>query len=255
MVLDPVVRFSSRVRDYVRYRPSYPAEIVPLLERECGLTRKSTVADVGSGTGLFAKLLLDLGCGVIGVEPNSGMRQAGEEYLAHYANFTSQDGQAEHTGLPGHSVDLITAAQAFHWFQPDAAREEFRRILKPGGWVVLIWNERLVPPDGFLAGYEELLQTYASEYGKVDHRRIGPAALTAFYNDQNWHGTAFEYAQEFDLEGVRGRLLSSSYAPQAGSEQHEPMMHMLSELFRRFQADGYVSFLYETRVFYGRLNA
>jgi ubiquinone/menaquinone biosynthesis C-methylase UbiE len=225
------------------------------MERECGLTRDSKVADVGSGTGLFAKLLADFGCHVTGIEPNADMRHAGEEYLAQYPNFTSHEGQAEHTGFPDHGADLITAAQAFHWFQPDPSREEFRRILKPGGWVVLIWNERLVPADGFLAGYEQLLQTYAPDYGEVDHRRIGPAALNAFYSHQNWREAAFEYVQYFDLEGVRGRLLSSSYAPQAGSPQHEPMLNMLSQLFERFQVEGRVPFNYETRVFYGRLTS
>jgi ubiquinone/menaquinone biosynthesis C-methylase UbiE len=255
MGLDPLVRFSSRVQHYIRYRPSYPVEVIALLERQCGLNPEFNVADVGSGTGLFAKLLLDSGCRVIGVEPNADMRQAGEEYLSQYLSFTSQEGQAERTGLPDNSVDLITSAQAFHWFQPDAAREEFRRILKPGGCVALIWNERRVPPDGFLAGYEDLLQTYAPEYSKVDHRRIGPTALGAFYTHQNWNESAFEYVQEFDLEGLRGRLLSSSYAPQEGSAQYEPMMGLLTELFRRFEVNGQVSFMYETRVFYGRLNA
>jgi SAM-dependent methyltransferase len=255
MDLNPLVRFSSRVQHYVRYRPSYPVEVIALLGRQCGLNPKFSVADVGSGTGLFAKLLLDSGCRVIGVEPNADMRQAGEEYLSQYLSFTSQEGQAERTGLPDSSVDLITSAQAFHWFQPDAAREEFRRILKPGGCVALIWNERRVPPDGFLAGYEDLLQTYAPEYSKVDHRRIGPTALGAFYTHQNWNESAFEYVQEFDLEGLRGRLLSSSYAPQEGSAQYEPMMGLLTELFRRFEVKGQVSFMYETRVLYGRLNA
>lgn len=250
MGLDPLVRFSSRVQHYVRYRPSYPAEIRPLLERECGLNGHSVVADVGSGTGLFANLLLELGCQVIGIEPNADMRRAGEEYLASYPNFISHEGQAERTGLADGSVDLITAAQSFHWFQPDSAREEFRRILKPGGWVILVWNERRVTPDGFLAGYEELLQTYAPEYPAVDHRRI-----TAFYANENWQRAVFDYVQHFDLEGLRGRLLSSSYAPLVGTPQHEPMMQALTELFYRFQVEGQVSFLYETRVFYSRLTS
>jgi len=241
MSLDPLVRFSSRVQDYVRYRPSYPGEIIPLLVRECGLAPESVIADVGCGTGLLAQLFLKFGCGVIGVEPNAGMRQAGDEFLAEYKNFASLEGQAERTGLPDASIDMITVGQAFHWFQPEPARQEFRRILKPCGWVVLVWNERRVTPDGFLAGYEDLLRQYAPEYAVVDHRRIDANALRAFYEHENWGSATFEYVQEFDLAGASGRLLSSSYVPQPGAAQYQPMMNRLVELFDRFQVNGRVS--------------
>ncbi len=253
MGLDPLNRFSSRVQDYVRYRPSYPAEIVPLLERECGLTQTSRIADVGSGTGLLAQLFLSFGCSVTGVEPNAEMRRAGEEFLAGYPAFTSVAGQAERTGLPDASVDMITAGQAFHWFQPDAARQEFRRILKPGGWVVLIWNERRVAGGGFLAGYEDLVREYAPEYGVVDHRRIGADAISTFFEHHHWRLSEFEYVQEFDLAGARGRLASSSYAPRPGAAQYEPMMNRLVELFDRFQVNGRVSMIYDTLAYFGQL--
>ena len=253
MGLDPLVRFSSRVQDYVRYRPSYPQEIVPLLVRECGLTQTSRIADVGSGTGLLAQLFLKFGCKVTGVEPNAEMRRAGEEFLAGYPAFSSVAGQAERTGLPDGSVDMITAGQAFHWFQPEETRREFRRILRPDGWVVLIWNERRVTSDGFLAGYEDLVREYAPEYGVVDHRRIGAEAITAFYEHDRWRLAEFEYVQEFDLAGARGRLASSSYAPQPGAAQYEAMMNRLDELFKRWEVNGRVSMVYDTLVYFGRL--
>jgi SAM-dependent methyltransferase len=250
--LNPTGRFSSRVDDYRRYRPSYPPAIVPLLERECGLNANSTVADIGSGTGLLAKLFLDFGCHVIGIEPNREMRQAGDLFLAEYARFSSMDARAEHTELPDSSMDLVTAGQSFHWFNVDSARSEFSRILRREKWVALIWNEREVT-GGFLTGYEELLQRYAPDYSNVDHRRIGTDQISAFYGHPNWKLARFPNVQEFDLEGVRGRLRSSSYAPNPGESSYEPMMRELSELVEKYQHNGRVAFLYQTNMYYGTL--
>lgn len=253
MATDPTRRFSSRVEDYVRYRPSYPAGVIELLERECGLTPASVVADIGSGTGLLAELFLRLGCSVYGVEPNEDMRAAGERSLGSFLHFSSVAGRAEQTTLPAASADFITAGQAFHWFVPDQARAEFARILRPGGWVVLVWNERLVTADPFLAGYEALLDQYAPDYAQVDHRRIDAAAIARFFGHDSWRHAAFENQQLFDCEGLFGRLRSSSYAPQPGSPAYEPMMRDLRDLFDRCQQRGRVAFLYETKVYYGRL--
>src|SRR5712691_7831802 len=139
---DAKQRFSNRVADYVRYRPGYPPAVLDLLRTDCGLRPDHVVADIGSGTGILSKLFLENGNRVFGVEPNAEMRQAGEEYLASYDGFSSIEGSAESTTLADSSVDFITAAQAFHWFDPQAARREFARILKPGGWVVILWNDR-----------------------------------------------------------------------------------------------------------------
>ena len=253
MATDPTRRFSSRVEDYVRYRPSYPAEVVRLLERECGLTALSVVADIGSGTGLLAELFLRLGCEVYGVEPNKDMRLAGDTILGSSPTFHSIEGRAEQTTLPAASVDFVTAGQAFHWFAPDQARSEFARILRPGGWVVLAWNERLVTADPFLAGYEALLHTYAPEYDQVDHRHIDAAAIARFFGHDSWHQAVFKNRQSFDSEGLCGRLRSSSYTPQPGSPEYEPMMQGLRHLFDECQRDGHVAFLYETKVYYGQL--
>jgi SAM-dependent methyltransferase len=251
--LEPTKRFSSRVDDYARYRPSYPAEMMALLARECALSAGSVVADIGCGTGLLAKLFLDFGCRVIGVEPNAEMRGAGDRFLSAYDKFGSVDARAERTGLEDASVDLVAAAQAFHWFDAVAARREFLRILRPPGWVVLIWNEREVPERGFLRGYEDLLNRYAAEYGRVDHRRIDSERLAEFYGHTGWKLATFSNAQQFDLTGVRGRLESSSYSPRSDTPAYQPMMADLEQLFASHQVNGLVPFVYETKVYYGCL--
>jgi SAM-dependent methyltransferase len=250
--LDPTGRFSSRVDDYIRYRPSYPHEIVPLLARECGLSADSSVADIGSGTGFLTKLFLDFGCAVSGVEPNKEMREAGERLLARYKIFTSIDGRAEHTGLADSSVDLVVAGQAFHWFDVPAARTEFRRILRGPRWVALVWNERLEDSE-FLAGYEALVRRYGPEYGQVDHRRIDAAKIGDFFQHRDWKLATFPNVQHFDWIGLRGRLQSSSYAPRPGDANYEPLLQELKRLFEAHQKGGRVDFAYETKLYYGRL--
>ncbi len=250
--LNPTGRFSSRADDYARYRPSYPLEIVPLLARECGLDASSTVADIGSGTGLLSKLFLDFGSRVIGVEPNREMQEAGDQALLHYARFSSKDGRAERTGLPDGSVNLVTAGQAFHWFDLEAARAEFRRILRAPKWVALIWNEREVA-GGFLKGYEEMLHRYAPDYARVDHRQIGEEQISAFFGHRDWKLATFPYVQSFDLDGVRGRLRSSSYAPPPGDRSYAPMMDELTRLYAKYQANNRVEFRYNTNMYYGIL--
>ena len=250
--LNPTGRFSSRVDDYVRYRPSYPQEIISLLERECGLNASSAVADIGSGTGFLTKLFLDRGCSVRGVEPNAEMRRAGDAFLSGYPNFQSLDGTAEHTGLPDASLDLVAAGQAFHWFDPAVARAEFRRILRPPRWVVLIWNERRVSGP-FLEGYEALLNRWAPEYKVVDHRRIDSNLLREFFGSDDWELATFDNEQIFDFAGLRGRLMSSSYAPQPDSDAFEPMMAELEGLFQAHNDSGAVRLMYDTVVYYGKL--
>ncbi|HTR36823.1 MAG TPA: class I SAM-dependent methyltransferase [Bryobacteraceae bacterium] len=253
MSLNPTERFSSRVADYVRYRPSYPPGIVPLLARECGLTSESVIADVASGTGLLARLFSESGYRVIGVEPNAEMRAAGDVFLAAFPKFRSVDGRAEQTGLPDTSVDLITVGQAFHWFDAAATRREFRRILRPPRQVALIWNERIVPTSGFLKGYEDMLHRYVPDYGKIDHRQVDAQRIAAFFGHSDWTLAVFENAQEFDLEGVSGRLLSSSYAPDGSSPNYQPMLDELERIFAAHNLNGRVSFLYDTKVYYGEL--
>ncbi len=254
MDTDPTRRFSSRVQDYIKYRPSYPEGVLALLIRECGLRPESQVADIGSGTGISAGLFLRMGCEVWGVEPNRDMREAAERLLADFPRFHSVDGRAEATGLADHSIDLVVAGQSFHWFDQDRARTEFQRILQPPGWVALIWNERLVSGQ-FLEQYEALLGRYSSDYAKVDHRAVGAPAMDRLMGEGRWRVAGFPNEQRFDLEGLLGRLHSSSYAPEPGSPHYEPMNQEIAQLFDKCQEDGTVAFLYETKMYYGVVGA
>jgi SAM-dependent methyltransferase len=248
--VDSINRFSSRVDTYVRFRPSYPGQIVETLERDCGFTRNSIVADIASGTGIFTKLLLEHGNRVFGVEPNAEMRRAGEEFLAGYPNFTSVTGTAEATTLPSSSVNFVTAAQAGHWFDRQKSRQEFRRILKSGGWAVLVWNERKTDSTPFLREYEDLLLRYGTDYREVRHEHT---VVAEFFDPLPFQERTFDLQQVFGYGGVEGRLLSSSYAPGPGQPNHAPMLHDLRGIFDRHQQGGKVSIEYATRMFYGQL--
>jgi SAM-dependent methyltransferase len=254
MHASPESRFSDRVENYIRYRPGYPREVVALLRSEAALTAQSVVADVGSGTGISAELLLSEGCTVFGVEPNRDMREAAERLLAAHSGFRSVDGRAQATTLADASVDLVVAAQAFHWFDTEKTRAEFCRILRPGGCVALIWNERLTDTTPFLRGYEELLLRHSTDYASVRHENIDAAALARFFGGP-FTTHAFPNFQEFDFAGLAGRLLSSSYAPAPGHPRHEPMMEELRALFDACARDGKVRFDYRTSVHLGRLAA
>ncbi len=247
-------RFSNRVTDYVRYRPGYPAELLPLLQKWCGLRPEHAIADIGSGTGLLSKLFLDFGNRVYGVEPNAEMRSAGEELLRTYKNFTSIAGSAEATTLLSDSVDFVTAGQAFHWFQLPAAREEFHRILKAQGIAVIIWNERLLDETPFLRDYEALLLRFGTDYSKVSESYPRPEQMLEFFSPNEFTSHALPNFQEFDFEGLSGRLRSSSYAPPPGHAQFDPMMQELRRIFDAHHQGGVVRMDYRTRVYAGKLD-
>lgn len=248
--VDSTQRFSSRVENYVRYRPSYPKEVIGTLQRECALTRDSVISDIASGTGIFTKLLLEHGNRVFGVEPNSDMRRAGEEFLRSYPRFTSVNGTAEATTLAPNSVDFVTAAQAGHWFDIPKARQEFARILKPGGWLVLPWNERRIDSTPFLRDYEQLLLQFGTDYEQVRHEHT---VVGAFFNPHPFQERTFDLRQEFDYAGAEGRLLSSSYAPGPENPEHAAMLAELRRIFDLHQKGGKVAFDYVTRLYYGGL--
>lgn len=245
-------RFSDRVENYVRYRPGYPSDVLGLLQKDCGLSPAHVIADIASGPGNWTRLLLENGNRVFGVEPNAEMRQAGERLLASFPNFTSVAGTAEATTLGDASLDFVTAAQAAHWFDRGKARREFVRILKPGGWLVLLWNERVTDSTAFLREYEELLLTYGTDYADVRHERTTDE-VNEFFDPAPFQERTFAMRQEFDYAGLEGRLLSSSYAPGLGHPKYEPMLRDLRGLFDKHAVAGRVNVDYITRVYAGRV--
>ena len=248
---DPRARFSGRVDAYVRSRPDYPAGLIPLLEREAGLAPTHAVADVGSGTGILTRLFLDHGNTVYAVEPNAKMRSAAEAALAPVPLFRSVAGSAEATTLPSASVDLVAAGQAFHWFDREGARAEFARILRPPRMAVLVWNDRRTEGSAFSRGYEALLRRHGTDYGAVDHKNLGPDVFEAFFRPGPWKRFALPNRQTFDAEGLRARVLSSSYTPPPGDPRHGPMLEALARLFTETADDGAVTMEYDTTVYVG----
>ncbi|RRN55039.1 class I SAM-dependent methyltransferase [Pseudoxanthomonas sp. SGNA-20] len=249
--LSPTTRLSDRVADYVRYRPGYPPALLQWLREEHGVDAGWPVADIGAGTGISAKLFLDAGHPVVAVEPNAAMRQAAVDWLGKHPRFRAVDGRAEATTLDDDSVGLVSAAQAFHWFDQQAVKPEWRRILRPGGLVAVYWNSRRLAGTPFLEGYERLLREYGLDYTSVSERYGDDAHMRRWFG-RGLRGLArFPHSQRLDLEALRGRLLSSSYAPRPGHPRHAPMMAALDGLFAATAVDGRVDFDYDTRIFVG----
>jgi SAM-dependent methyltransferase len=251
---DVTQRFSNRVENYIKYRPGYPNEVIETLRSECGLAPGSIIADIGSGTGILTEIFLRNGNVVYGIEPNREMREAAERLLKDYQRFRSVAAQAEETTLPDCSVDFITAGQSFHWFDREKTRAEFARMLKSQGWVALIWNERLTTTTPFLVALEQLLKDYSTDYEKVDHRRIDDEVIRDFFGSNPFRLKQFNNIQVFDYEGVKGRLLSSSYAPEEGHPNFEPMIAELERIFQAYQHEGRVVVEYLTLMYYGQLS-
>lgn len=248
-------RFSDRVEDYVRFRPGYPPALLAWLHDDQGVPRSARVADIGAGTGISSRMLLSAGHPVIAVEPNAAMRAAADRWLsADHPGSRTVDGTAEATGLESASVDLVSAAQAFHWFDTDAVRAEWQRLLVPGGQVLVYWNSRLLEASPFLRGYEQLLLDFGTDYRAVAERYQSDAQMHAWFAGGLQASARFANVQMLDLAALRGRLLSSSYAPMAGDPRHAPMLDALRALFTAHARDGQVAFEYQTRAFLGTLD-
>lgn len=245
-------RFSARVQDYAKYRPTYPPEAIDYVIDHSGLAPGARIADIGFGTGISAKPFLERGFEVVGVEPNEAMREAGARLLSDFPNFRSIDGTAEDTGLDGDSIDLILAAQAFHWFDQTKAKSEFRRILRPGGKIALLWNERLTDVTPFLREYEDLIQRYATDYTQVDHRNISSERVAPFFAVPPAH-TVFEHKQVFGFEGALGRLASCSYVISTDDPRYPALTEELRAIFERHQQNGTVEILNKTLVYVGEI--
>jgi ubiquinone/menaquinone biosynthesis C-methylase UbiE len=247
-----VERFSDRVENYVKYRPNYPSEVLQLFRNEMNLSENSVVADIGAGTGISTRIFAENGNEVYGVEPNELMREAAREFLQDFPNFRAIRGTAENTTLFDNSVDFVVAAQAFHWFDEANTRKEFKRILKDGGFVVLLWNERQLDTTAFLRDYENLLIEFGTDYETVRHDNITKENLLNFFQT-DFRQAVFQNRQTVNFDGLKGRILSSSYMPSAENPRFEEMIKKLESLFAEHAENGRIDILYNTKIFYGRI--
>lgn len=254
--MDSTKRFSDKAVYYDKFRPRYPAEFLEFLKKELNLESSSVIADIGSGTGISSEIFLKNGNRVFAVEPNDAMRSAAETNLNAFENFVSIKGTAENTGMENLSANFIVCAQAFHWFNKELCKKEFLRILKPGGWVVLAWNERKTTGSAFLKEYDEMLIRVSEDYENVNHTGMTNDSMEtfeSFFGKNKFSLKVFYNEQVFDKDGLAGRTLSCSYVPREGHADYPVMMSNLNDIFEKFNKAGKVKFEYETKIFYGKL--
>ncbi|MGC4034966.1 MAG: class I SAM-dependent methyltransferase [Chitinophagaceae bacterium] len=245
-------RFSNRVEDYVKYRPGYPDEIVRWLEAEFSLSAKMIIADIGSGTGISSELFLRNNYKIIGVEPNKEMREMSIRLLSHNPHFKAIDGTAEASNLPDDSIDVIVSGHAFHWFDRQKTKPEFQRVLRDSAMVILIWNERLTS-SAFEKEYDQLIIKHGHDYMAVDHRNIDQQRIDSFFYPHTCELKIFPNQQVFDFDGLKGRLLSSSYMPSINDDGYTAMIDDLHSLFEKYSDDKRIIISYDTKVYVGRL--
>ena len=254
--MDPKRRFSNRAGNYERHRPGYPAEVLTFIEAACGLSETSAVADVGCGTGLLSGLFLEGGYRVFGVEPNREMREAAERRLGSYPRFESVAAAEEATTLAVASVDLVASGNSFHWFDAEAARAEFSRVLKPGGHVAVVLNAPAKTGTPFLEAHARLL----SEHGTESGGRIGAyesiedlyGGVEAFFAEGGYETACFPSTRRLDFEGLRGLVFSYSTMPAEDGPGSEALLRDLEAAFRANESGDRVVVEYVARVYCGR---
>jgi SAM-dependent methyltransferase len=248
-------RFSDRVENYIKFRPHYPQGVVDLLLQKNHFSANTTIADIGSGTGISTELFLKNNFKVIGVEPNDAMRDAAEDILKDYNGFISIKANDAQTTLENNSIDGIIVAQAFHWFDKEKFKSECNRILKPNAQVALIWNDRKTEGNDFLKLYEEFLHMFATDYEQVNHKNTqSTEVFDAFFGKGNYAEYTLDNYQEVDLFGLRGRVLSSSYMPNTENKEYEYMMYVLRKIYQRYQENNKVRLEYNTKIYVGTVN-
>ena len=239
-------RFADRADNYDLYRPGYPPAVIPYLEQTVGLNEKSIIADIGSGTGIFSALFLDAGYSVLAVEPNAAMRSLAIKNLQHCKGFQSIEGTAEETSLTSNSIDLITVAQAFHWFEPEAVKQEFKRILQPGGYVLLVWNI-LQTDTPFLKTYAALKNKYAEQDAHPE--QANPESVRQFFHPNPVLAHKIRNIQWRDAEGLKGLLLSSSKIPLPDDSRYANMITELETLSAQYAENGLLKMEYDTMLY------
>jgi len=248
---DPRQLFSSKVADYTTGRPDYPVALFDELAALSVATADTQIADVGAGTGLFTQSLLDRGWNVVAVEPNDAMRAAADAALSKYPHYRSVSGDAENTTLKDQSIDLVTAAQAFHWFDVNRTRREFLRILKPRGQVALVWNDRVLS-DPLQSELDEVFTEFSGNKRSVVQAHENRASVAEFFGAGDICKFTYPHEQRLDRERLIQRMLSRSYMPDRNTPEGRRVQEVVARLFQRFMSDGFVTVRYKTVATIGR---
>jgi SAM-dependent methyltransferase len=252
--MDTKELFSGKVDNYIKYRPSYPVEAIDFIYNKTGLTKESIIAETGSGPGTFTEYLLKRGNTVYAVEPNEDMRKTAEKTLSSYKNFHSINGSSENTELEDRSVHFIVSAQAFHWFDRVKAKKEFKRIIKPHGKVILIWNKRVTEASDVMKGYEAFLADNIKDYEeRATHRKLKDNHFRDFFKDGDYEKTVFSHRKMMSFEELKGLFLSLSYSPRYGDKNYESLIEKLKELFEKYKTDNIIFFEYITVIYTGEI--
>lgn len=197
--------FGSSAATYEAGRPSYPQGVLDLFVAELGIGTGTTVVDLAAGTGKLTRLLVPTGATVVAVEPIEAMRA---QLTSLLPDVEALDGTAEDIPLPDASADAVTVAQAFHWFDPQPALAEIARVLRPGGGLGLVWNER----DESVAWVAELSALFDWGVKRPYEKGLDWAGLVAasglFTPLQH---RAMAHTQDVDADTLVQRVLSTSY--------------------------------------------
>lgn len=247
------LRFERRAGAYAASRPDYPAKLVQFLLHRLALPAGAAVADIGSGTGIFSRLLLGSGLHVSAIEPSGDMRMTAEAELREHLGFSSIHGTAQATGLSTGSVAAIFCAQAFHWFNEAATLREWRRILKPGGTTALIWNYH-DETDPFVAAYLEVVRAFGTDADKTMASAWNTHRDNVLFRDRAAEVVSFPHTQQLDFDGLLRRAASTSYLPKNGDPRFAAMATRLQAAFDRYQSTGTVTLVYRTIAVFGPLD-
>lgn len=247
-------KFTGKAEIYAKYRPSYPSEYIKYLLGSTGVSDQSIIADIGAGTGIFTGKLLDEDMSVLAVEPNEDMRNVGTTYLSKYPKCTVVNGTAENTTIMDKSVDLITVAQAFHWFDKKVFKKECQRILKSDdNKVALVWNFRNTE-SVVVKELDKICRELCPQYTGFNGGIMNDTEVfNCFFRDGSYEYKVFNNDIIDNLDGFIGRALTSSYAPKQGDAYYDEFIKRLNDLFEAYSIDGLITLSIEARSYIGRV--